>query len=150
MNYSQTANIKVFPLYESFVDVGLCMLLYREGLNPITPFKWRVLRHAATLTTTVFDTDNYYVDGQKMVDAIDAPAYFPAFTIGDLQKILPDYLLNKNNNEYELSCSSLFKLDVETSDRMPDVFAKVVIKGLAEYKLQACDCMRRIQLNTLI
>ena len=61
-----------------------------------------------------------------------------------MEKLLPDYLLNKNNNEYELSCSNLFQFEIEKGSRLPDVFAKAVLKGIQQHKINVQEAIKKI------
>lgn len=134
-------------IYQDFVKPSLCIELMSAGLIPFTAFKWRVKKNDTQLRTILFDLDDYYIDGFNQLDIIDNPLYLKAFQIKDMEKLLPDYLLSRNNNMYELHCSSLFNMDVETSDRLPDVFAITVLKAIQHKKINVESAIKIINKN---
>jgi hypothetical protein len=131
-------------LYCSFVDPNICKQLVDEGLTVDTPYHWICKGKDAELFTLSFDVDRYYAQAQKNVDFIDAPVRIPAFQTGDMVKLLPDHMLVKNNNEWELACSDLFDLQIERAPRMPDVYAWVVLKAFKQRKLNVQVALKTI------
>ncbi len=121
--------------YQEFVNPNICYRLMKLGLIINTAYKWRVVNEHGTLTTTIFDVDEYYIQGNKHTDAIEKPTYIQAFQIKDMERLIPDYMLTRNNTEYELHCSSLFDMTVEKSNRLPDVFAIMVLKAIESKKI---------------
>lgn len=132
------------PLYQSFVHPYLCKQLWNLGLNATTVFCWKKEQEDYLLVTLAFDEDGYYNLAYGNSNFVAPMPLFNAFQTADMEKLLPDYLLTKNNNEYELHCSSLFSLDIEKSDRMPDVFAKLVIKSIEQRKIDIHHAIKMI------
>lgn len=132
------------PLYQCFVSPGLCSMLHDAGLKIQAPFCWRFTGTKACLFSLVFDEDHYYQQALENINHIDQLVLIPAFQIKDMEKLLPDYMLTKNNVEYELFCSSLFEFDVQKSNRLPDVFAYMVIKGIEQRKIDVSLAIKKI------
>ena len=126
-------------LYRSFVAPQLCVELREAGLYAITPFCWyqpdKEKPDIWHLFSLQFDLDEYYSKAFGNVNYVSPINFVNAFQFKDMESLLPDYLLTRNNTDYELHCSSLFSLDVLNDGRMPDVFAKMVLKGIRERKI---------------
>lgn len=134
-------------IYQDFVKPSLCIDLMNAGLLPFTAFKWRVNGNSTQLHTILFDLDNYYLEGFQHLDIIDKPTYLKAFQVKDMEKLLPDYMLTRNNNIYELHCSNLFDMAVETADRLPDVFAITVLKAIKHKKINIANAINLLNKN---
>ena len=131
-------------IQQSYVGSALCRLLLAAGLEVTAPFCWDVTGKHAVLITNAFDEDGYYaaaIEAKKLVKDL---VLVPAFQTGDMIKLLPDFMLTLNNNEYELHCSSLFTLDIEKAQRLPDVFAKMVLRGIKERKIDVDNAIKMI------
>lgn len=135
-------NVINSSLYQDFVYPNICRALMEQGLKVNTVYKWRILNGQATLTTNAFDKDEYYIQGNKHTDAIEKPGYIQAFQIKDMEKLLPDYMLTRNNTEYELHCSNLFDMEVEKANRLPDVFAITVLKAIESKKINVAHAIK--------
>ncbi len=135
-------------LHQSFVSPSICIQLLDAGLNIKAPFCWHVLgTNKFKLFSLAFDEDSYYTASYNAAMQLNAISLVPAFQIMDMVKLLPDHLLNRNNNEYELSCSSLFSFEVEKGTRMPDVYAAMVLKGIQAYKINTVEAIKQLTLT---
>lgn len=136
------------PLLQSFVSPAICRQLLDAGLNIKAPFCWKQERGGKTsLYSLSFDDDCYYTAAYNLQVQMNAITLVPAFQLMDMEKLLPDHLLSKTNNVYELNCSSLFCFDVERGTRLPDVYAAVVLKGIQEYKIDAGKAIKQLSLT---
>ena len=131
------------PLTQSFVDPNICQELVDAGLKITAPYCWLHEFKKYTLYSLAFDEDDYYEPGYQAKIQLGA-SFIPAFQIEDMQQLLPDWLLNKNNNEFELHCSSLFSLDIEKAGRIPDAFAKMVLKAILKRKIDVAHAIKTI------
>ena len=126
------------PVYRSFVAPDLCIDLHNAGLLINTPFNWIVEEggEEVLLATDFFDdltqkmskANIAYLVKYKGIHCMGTR--YPAFTFADMTMILPDFLLSRNNIEYEIHCSSLFPMEVEKAERFPDAAAAIVIKAI--------------------
>lgn len=115
-----------------FVSPKICNDLVVAGLCAETAYKWKVYNDIAKLSTHVFDLDNYYEEGFQAQDFINPPRIvLPAYSIKDVEKLLPiGYLLTISDNGYEASLSSLYPGESCKAERMPDVFAKLLLQTI--------------------
>jgi hypothetical protein len=116
-------------LYQCFVDPEICRQLMDAGLGVNMPFCWIVKNGKAHLFSLAFDEDNYYSQAFANVGHVNPFVIIPA---------------SKINIEYELNCSSLFEFDVEKASRMPDVYAKMVLKGIVQGKIDPVQAIIKI------
>ena len=128
-------NIYDHPLYQSFVNPDNCRLLVRAGLNTDTPFVWKMLpNNNVQLFTLAFDDDNYYSIGQRYLQEFK-PQTLPAFQLKDMEKLLPDYYMEKQGQLYRLLCTTWFENKQIQDERLPDAFARMIYTGLLEKKI---------------
>lgn len=118
---------------ECFVAPELCSHLMMAGLYPDTAFKWRIYRDEVKLTTFIYDEDDYYADSVKNLDYMRPPELtIPGYSLTDVEKILPKgYFLTLNDDSnYEISLSKDYNLESCKADRLPDVYAKMLLQCL--------------------
>lgn len=133
------------PLYQNFVHPLTCRQLVRKRMLVPGPFFWEHKKEDAYLRTTHFDVDNYYGAAYE-VFSIFNPIVSPAYTTKDMEVLLPtSYCLQYIDGIYELSCPTLFHLHVEKHERMPDVFANMVMKALDEQRLTAAAAILKLK-----
>lgn len=116
----------------SFVSPNLTFDLMREGFPGEVAFFWRRNGNEVTLDTFLFDADAYYSLPGEILNGDARPVNsIPAYTLGDIQKHLPDYCLCRVNNIYEISLDKNYQVEeVMKSDRLPDAFAIAALKCL--------------------
>ena len=120
------------PIYQCFVTDSLCKDLHEAGLTPHTCYHYKVEGNRTTLCTYIFDHDDYYANGDKLLDQWGGNHHIvPAYQLKDIEKILPGhYLLQRNEKGYELMLEDIYGLPAQTATRMPDVFALMIREGL--------------------
>jgi len=115
-------------LYACFVSPHLCKQLRDMGITHHSPYKWKVRKSITQLYTNAFDTDDYYIDGNKHTDTVNPPEHvLPAYSIKDIEKIIPGYLLTSDALGYTIALDDLYNMPVVNARRLPDVFAELVI-----------------------
>lgn len=130
------------PLYQCFVSPLNAHYLTEAGLTLTTPYTWKIRGNEAVLYTTAFDLDMHYKMANANVDFVFPCRYIPAFQLADMEKLVPDYLLNRTGNIYTLRCDDMFKMDEEQDEHLPDVFAKMILQGFKKRILQAQTCIQ--------
>lgn len=130
-------------LYQGFVMPILCKDLYEIGVRCESIYQWKCYSKngtfdaAITLQTAAFDFDKYYVQARQLIDTANPPSHvLPAFSLKDVEKCLPDYLLSYENEVYELSLDKAYGLTSHKATRMPDVFALMLKDALQKRVLQ--------------
>lgn len=118
------------PTQANFVMPQLCAQL--EELLPIeTAFYWSSSDgETCELFSKLFDPDNYYLNTSRALNEIKIVKHYPAFSIGELSMILPDFAIDKVNNKYKIFCDAHYGLSDVTSDRIADGLALIVIEGI--------------------
>lgn len=134
-------------LYQDFVDPNICQQLVNAGLDAPCHFHWRQNGANCQLHTRVFDYDGYYSLPLSVIDSLSKTKYIPAYSVGDMIRLLPGFMLTHNNNEFEFNADELFKMDVQTGARLPDVLATAVLNGLLQHKLDAAKCKEILTRN---
>lgn len=115
-----------------FVAPNICKHLTDAGLGTETAYQWKIYNDVAKLSTHVFDLDNYYEEGFKATDFIYPPqVVLPAYSIKDVEKLLPiGYLLTITEKGYEASLNSLYPGESCKAQRLPDVFAMLLLQSI--------------------
>jgi hypothetical protein len=116
-------------LLRDFVSPVYCVYLVEQGMNIETPYYWRITNEEARLMTHVFDIDESHRQALANQDYINPIVKkLPAFSLGDMQLIIPDYFLSRHYGAFTLSCDKMFGLDDVSADRMPDAFAIMALQ----------------------
>ena len=128
MNHFLTVPLKDLPLYAGFVQPIICNELTLAGLSKQVHFQWKVYPCAVVLYTNAFDTDEYYLDGNKHTDAICPPdTILPAYQVKDMEQMIGDYKLYCEGGLYKLVFSHHTTTASVTAERLPDAFALAVV-----------------------
>jgi hypothetical protein len=131
-------------LFNNHVSPHLCENLKYAGFKPKCKYFWKVYEMAVILDTHVFDTDEYYRDGNKALDQmVPLKNKLPAFTIKEIEDQLPDFCVCKTNGKYEISMNDQYGVEAITADRLPDAFALIMLAAIRKRvidvnKLKAC------------
>lgn len=141
-------------MYKNFVSPELCEKLLESGLTVSTPFYWLRVGNIYDLETDAFDPDNYYESSRAHVDYVLKvnnihPKVFPAFTLADMEVLIPDYYMERNTVglRFSLMCDSMYGMDAVQGDHLPDVFAQMVLQGFHKRTINAELAVK--QLSTL-
>lgn len=119
-------------LTQNFVSAQLCVDLYTAGLKIEKPtYFFKVKNNVGLLNSFAFDFDNVYEQIEAALAYTDSGVeYYPAFQLCDMQAMMPDFFLSKDNNVFNLNGGSIFGYKVISGPRLPDVFAKMILHGL--------------------
>ena len=122
MNYTITDT----PIRQNHVSPLLCSDLKYAGFKAPTEFFWKVYDHNVILGSFLFDTDDYYRNGNKRVDEVNLlREKLPAWTIKEIEMHLPAFTVSKNNGYY-LSLTGIPVPEV-LAIRLPDAFALMML-----------------------
>lgn len=116
---------------QNFVSPELCKELFDAGLFFGVKFFWLVKENSLELCTKEFDPDEYYEGANLMIDVANpTKSVLPAYSIKDIEKLLPDYDLRQRGGSYFLQTSTphirhngTVEINVE-DERLPDALAK--------------------------
>ncbi len=118
------------PIYQDFVSPELCRALQVAGLEVERLCFWNIY-DKAFLKSYAFDREDYYRENDKAVELLNPPKMrIPAFQTGDLNALLPNYCLSRDDAGFILSIENNYQLATVTDKRMPDVFARMVLACL--------------------
>lgn len=96
---NQTSNERI--LEKDFASPKYCRNLALAGLDARLPFFWKIYGNSCFLNSYAFDKDGIYENRAATVDSLVPPTItLPAFSISDLDKVLPDYSVSRQNNNY--------------------------------------------------
>ena len=116
------------PLYRGFISPVYCVYLQEQGLDIATPFIWRIINNQAFLHTHIFDVDNTNMQSIANVDYISPVSTLSAFTMADMELMIPDYFISRHGNSFTLSCDKMWGLEDVTDVRLPDAFALMLLQ----------------------
>lgn len=116
------------PLYRCFISPIYSVYLKEQGLNIATPFFWRLMNNSAYLHSHVFDLDEHYHQAFACVDFVYPIPTLSAYTLSDMELMIPDYFISKHGNNYTLSCDKMWTLDDVTDPRLPDALAIMLLQ----------------------
>lgn len=117
-----------YPLYQNFVKPQFCKELYDRGLYFNVCYFWIVRDQQLELVTKAFDPDGYYDNAtvnNLMDEANPATSILPAYSIKDIEKLLPRYMV-EFNQKYFVRLHNIPQLKA-TDVRMPDAFAAMLV-----------------------
>lgn len=119
------------PLYSGFVKPELCKLLFLAGITGHTPYHYRIVDGLAELNTYAFDRDDFYAQAMANMDYVRAAEIVPAYQLKEVEKVLPDYLLCRNNGAYEVTIDRMYEIHYCVVDRrLPDAFACMLLEAM--------------------
>ena len=114
-------------LYENFVNPFLCRDLKEAGLHATSSFEWIIKPDdSIELLTVLFDNDNYYRDTWNTIHHLQKHILYPAFSIKDMEKCLPDWFMSRDHTGYTVAIDKNYNISPYHSERMPDALALVL------------------------
>ena len=124
---SYSPSILQTPFFKEFVCPQISRNLCLLGLDMPNPkYQWRVQNDITMLRCNEFDTDDYYIAPQALIDSFTNPVYIPAYRISDMEDILPDYAIERKNTLYTVMIDSLYKVEPVSDYRLADALALMV------------------------
>lgn len=121
------------PVFGLLLNPNLCLELIIHGITADTAFKWRVINNSFEIDTDYFDKDDYYNCVKRGFEE-HMPPRIPAFSVDDMELLLPSYYMEKENGQYQLVCSWFDKIKFGNK-RLPDLFGEVILRALKEKKI---------------
>lgn len=118
------------------VSPALCGVLKGQGFNIPSSYIWKILPDTVRLHTNAFDIDGYYESGEDIIDRLSGVLdHIPAWTITEMERYLPDYLIARTNNVYTISIDENYKVGHIEGSRLPDLLASMLIQLLRKRML---------------
>lgn len=114
-------------VYTDFVNVNICMELQKLGLVINCPYRWRIQNNLATLHTSVFDLDDYYQAGQKMIDQFTPCYYIPAFRLSEIAVLMEDFEMAKQDGYYTIKITYRQDIEPVRHQRLADALGLMLI-----------------------
>lgn len=115
---------------KDFVSPSLCLDMLACGLTDKTPFRWKNVQNTWILWSDSFDPDNYYQIAKDWIAEYNDIQVLPAYTVAQMESIIPDYLLEKRSGQYVLSVENIYGLPSVGNTRLADAFGYLVIEIL--------------------
>ncbi|MFC4261894.1 hypothetical protein ACFOWM_03325 [Ferruginibacter yonginensis] len=135
------------PLFSSFVSPYLTKELWEAGIKPPTAFIWVPTSPTEmVLYSYLLDHDGYYRQAYANVNFVTKIGELPysAFQLNDMNKLLPNYSFEKVGNTYTLLLENMHQVNPVTGNRLPDVFAEMVIQLINTKKLDTATASKLI------
>lgn len=133
-----------------FVSIPMSRALHEEGLTDNIAFKYIIYTNGPThITCKAFDHLGLY-NLDIIQQGVSHLPYetIPAYTIGDLLSILPDWVIAKTNNTYEVSIDKFYEqTPCKHHVRYVDAVAEAVLQLLQSKKLDRYACNTQLSLN---
>lgn len=117
-------------LYENFVSPWLCHDLMTLGLSANINYRWSILGTEVKLETCLFDEDGYYKKSRLLLDETNKPKIIPAYSIKDVEKVLPYFLLTKSESGYEISLDEMYGVESKKALRLPDAMGALLLEAI--------------------
>lgn len=117
-------------------DLQLC------GVTGKTIFDWHISNNVAELVTYYFDNDSYYYGAKEklwQLPDVRKPQILPAYDLMSMQAVIPgNYsLIRTDYGLYELAIEAIWGCREERAERLPDVFALMVLQCIRRRILDA-------------
>jgi hypothetical protein len=129
------------PVFQNYVSPRICSDLKYAGFTACAVFQWKVYEQDLILDTKIFDVDDYYKEGNDLIDKVQPLLeVLPAWTIKEIERLLPDFCICRVNKNYEMSIDGHYGVEAIQSDRLPDLFGLMML---------ACLRKRVIKLNKI-
>ncbi len=118
--------------YQLFARPSICDQLQKEGLSGDVLLWWAMNGAECRLCTYFFDNDNYYAAVQSVIESVSKWEKLPAYSIVDLEKLLPHGWLASRNNlgQYEVCIDDMWKLEPVVSPRLADALALMLLHAI--------------------
>lgn len=110
------------------VSPPLCKRLQEAGFTSNTSLKYVPTATGFEVYTRLFDYLSVYDEDIVKIDGLSTPNYIPAYHIGELLPLLPNFFVGKNNNLYEVSIEVGYDVTPSFSSRYADAVALQVLE----------------------
>lgn len=136
--YNVNATLKNFasPQYCEQLDVFLKFS---------TPFYWRVKEKKSELAARIFDPEELYNNSDGALEEIKIIKIHNAYSVGELESLLPDYCIEKVNNRFRVFCDAAYNIPETESEKLADALAIMAISGLRRRVISIEPLIKRQQ-----
>ena len=127
-----------------FANPALCQQLLASGLYAEScPFFYKVEDGFAAVYSFAFDDDSYYEQAMRNVEYANKKdlKFIQAFSIDDMQQMLPNYRLRKDGNVHTLETGAELNHLCYCGTSLADVFAHVILQALHLGYLEIKQCL---------
>lgn len=131
--------------YADFVLPSLCEKLTAFGVTSNNTHHWQCTDATVQLTSSFFDSDNYYRGVRQIIIKATGAVLLPAFTTAAIISLLPPgWMIERTaTGTYKLMMEEIWKMPVFEAKRLPDVLAMALLHGI-EAKLILAEEINRI------
>lgn len=95
-----------------------------------TAFYWKKINDEAEIVTSLFDDDGYYAKANSLLSETNCAEYIPAFTVAEMQAMLPDYSFARYGKKFRIALLGFYKNERVETERMADALAEMVLIAL--------------------
>jgi hypothetical protein len=113
-----------------FVSPSICRELALHCVTQFVPYFYSYGGDAYVLNTFAYDPDKIYLQAHSNLfttPGIKKPDIIPAYRAIDIERALPDYLLQKKDNGYHAMLASLYGDAEALHLRLPDCLARLLL-----------------------
>lgn len=113
----------------NYASPAICQQLNDLGLTDKVSAFWKVYQKECLLVSYEFDTENYYRQADGNLDFITPCLQtIPAYTIAELELLMPDYSMSMISGEYKINYSRYITSNFKSSsNRIADAYALAVL-----------------------
>ena len=130
---------------DEFVSPELSATLMHLGITEKVPYKFRIGKDFCFINTYEFDTEGIYRLMDANVEQTKGIAIIPAYRVKDLERVFSDYsLCKKGVDHYHISTTEGLTTYTAASERMPDVFASLIMQMIQGKKISVKEINERM------
>jgi hypothetical protein len=120
--------MKAHTFQDLLVSPQLCKQLQERGFTPNTAIRYVPTENGYEVFTKIFDYLSVYDEDIIKVPGLSTPNFIPAYHIGELLPMLPNFYVGRTNNIYEVSIDVGYDVPVTISERYADAIAKQILE----------------------
>lgn len=121
--------MKAHTFQDLLVSPQLCKRLQEKGFTHNTSIRYVPTENGGfEVFTKIFDYLSVYDEDIINIPGLSTPNYIPAYHIGELLPLLPNFFVGKTNNLYEVSIEVGYDIVPSFSSRYADAIALQVLE----------------------
>lgn len=130
---------------DEFVSPDLSATLYEMGITHKVPYSFKIGKDFCIPFTYEFDTENIYRQMDANVFITGGIKTIPAYRVKDLERVFQGYTVTKKDTDhYQIAMSHGISMYTASSERLPDVFACLIIQLLQGKKVNINEINERM------